>query len=203
MNHRFQSAFVQLLLATTGCLSLSACQTVAVSPAWNIPPDVSVQTVNNYPLAFTARGTGPTVVFVHGVLTDYRYWQRPLETWVADFKVLAVSMRHFFPEKWDGKGSNFTIRLSGAPTTGTIAVGMIGFLGQVSLPLPCPHWFRPLCNRQGQPGSGQHRCRVHPHLLVRRRFPAPALGFRLLRNVFWQPPLGIVRTRSRALGRFP
>lgn len=91
------------------CLGLSGCQTV-VAPTWTIPPGVSTQTVNGYPLAYVASGSGPTIVFVHGVLGDYRYGQRWLNTWSSDFRVIAVSMRHFYPEKWNGKGSDFTVR---------------------------------------------------------------------------------------------
>jgi esterase len=101
---------VRLLIVATASLGLSACQTAVVSPTWTIPPDVSTNTVNDYPMAYTARGVGPTVVFVHGVLVDYRYWQTPLESWTDNFRVIAVSMRHFYPEKWDGKGNDFTIR---------------------------------------------------------------------------------------------
>ena len=98
--------FVGLALATA---AMSACQTVS-SPSWNIPSDASTLTVNGYPLAYVATGTGPTVVFVHGVLTDYRYWQAPFEIWPTTYRVVAVSLRHFYPESWDGRGTDFTVK---------------------------------------------------------------------------------------------
>ena len=110
MEQRLWSALGWFLSVATVCLGLSACQTAVVSPTWTIPPGVSTQTVNGYPLAYTVRGGGPTIVFVHGVLGDYRYWQTPLSSWTTDYRVIAISMRHFYPEKWDGKGSDFTIR---------------------------------------------------------------------------------------------
>ncbi|MSQ71751.1 MAG: hypothetical protein EXR27_10765 [Betaproteobacteria bacterium] len=67
------------------------------SPTWTIPTGVSTKVVNDYPLAYTERGSGPTIVFVHGILSDHRYWQAPLEAWTADFRILAVSLRHFYP----------------------------------------------------------------------------------------------------------
>ena len=59
---------------------LMGCQNAPVTKAihWAIPEDASVRWVNGYPMAYTDRGQGPTVVFVHGVLTDYRAWQKPL-----------------------------------------------------------------------------------------------------------------------------
>ena len=102
-----------LTLAAAACLGLSGCQIAmapkVVTPTWTLPQGVSAQTVNGYPMAYTSRGSGPPIVFVHGVLVDYRYWQKPLETWTADYRVVAISLRHFYPEKWDGSGENFTV----------------------------------------------------------------------------------------------
>jgi pimeloyl-ACP methyl ester carboxylesterase len=102
-----------LAIAGAICLGLSGCQSATVpkpvAPGWTIPPGVATQTVNGYPMAYSSRGSGPTIVFVHGVLLDYRYWQQPLETWTGDYRVVAISMRHFYPEHWDGKGDDFTI----------------------------------------------------------------------------------------------
>lgn len=117
MNLKLQFANLGLVAALTVagamCLGLSGCQTAmapkVVTPTWTIPQGVATQTVNGYPMAYTSRGSGPTIVFVHGVLVDYRYWQKPLETWTADYRVVAISMRHFYPEKWDGKGTDFTV----------------------------------------------------------------------------------------------
>lgn len=117
MYLKLQIAGLRLVaaLVVTGSLGvgLSGCETFIatkeVTPTWAIPSGVSTQTVNGYPLAYTSKGSGPTIVFVHGVLVDYRYWQEPLGTWTSDYRVVAISMRHFYPEKWDGKGDDFTI----------------------------------------------------------------------------------------------
>jgi esterase len=100
---------VRFLTAAVVCLGLCGCQTV-VAPTWTIPAEASTQTINGYPLAYVTHGSGPTIVFVHGVLVDYRYGQRWLDTWSTDFRVIAISMRHFYPETWNGKGSDFTVR---------------------------------------------------------------------------------------------
>jgi len=105
MEHLEVRLFSVVLVAA----AMSACQTVS-APSWTIPPDAATQTINGYPLAYVARGTGPTVVLVHGVLTDYRYWQAPLQSWPTTYRVVAISLRHFYPEGWDGKGTDFTVK---------------------------------------------------------------------------------------------
>lgn len=93
------------------CLSLAACQTATTTPqTWSTPVGASTQVVNGYPLTYRARGTGPTVVFVGGVLTDYRIWDQALTSWESQYHVIAVSPRHFYPENWKGQGSDFTVR---------------------------------------------------------------------------------------------
>ena len=98
----------KLSLAAIVALPLSACQT-ATPLTWAIPPDAATQTVNGYPLTYSSRGAGPTVVFVGGVLTDYRIWRGALAKWEPDFQVVAVSPRHFYPEKWRGTGTDFAV----------------------------------------------------------------------------------------------
>ena len=92
-----------LLLTMAGCAA-------PPKPTWFIPEDATVRAINGYPLAYSTRGTGPIVVFLPGVLTDYRVWDQALKSWEANYQVIAVSPRHFYPEKWDGKGADFTIR---------------------------------------------------------------------------------------------
>lgn len=91
-------------------LAMTACQTTMITPqTWSTPPGATTQIVNGYPITYRARGTGPTVVFVGGVLTDYRIWDQALASWESQYRVVTVSPRHFFPEKWTGGGSDFTV----------------------------------------------------------------------------------------------
>jgi pimeloyl-ACP methyl ester carboxylesterase len=66
--------------------------------------------VNGYEMAYVERGSGPTIVFVPGVLTDHRYFQRQVDALSKDFRVISVSLRHFYPEKWSGKNGTFSAR---------------------------------------------------------------------------------------------
>ncbi|QRY76891.1 alpha/beta hydrolase [Pseudomonas sp. PDNC002] len=64
--------------------------------------------VNDYELTCREAGRGIPLVLVHGSLCDYRYWQGQFEALSARYRVIAPSLRHYFPEQWDGEGSGFT-----------------------------------------------------------------------------------------------
>lgn len=65
--------------------------------------------INGYNMAYVEVGEGPPLVCVHGTLGDFRVWSPVLGPLSRRHRVLALSLRHFFPEHWDGAGSDFTI----------------------------------------------------------------------------------------------
>jgi esterase len=66
--------------------------------------------VNGYDMAFVERGAGAPLLLVHGTLGDYRYWAGQMEPFGAHYRTISVSLRHCWPEKWDGEGDNFTVQ---------------------------------------------------------------------------------------------
>jgi esterase len=88
---------------------LSGSNTVAAAP-WTLPAGVKTLDVNGYPMAFLESGTGESVVLVHGGGTDYRTWRRQVESPPRGFRLIAVSLRHYYPERWDGKGDKFSVK---------------------------------------------------------------------------------------------
>src|SRR5262249_45940079 len=88
---------------------LSAWHTAAAA-LWTLPAGIKTIDVNGYPMAFLESGTGESVVLVHGAGGDYRSWARQVASPPRGFRLIAVSLRHYYPERWDGKGVTFSVR---------------------------------------------------------------------------------------------
>jgi pimeloyl-ACP methyl ester carboxylesterase len=71
---------------------------------WPLPPGVKTLAVNGYPMAYVEQGAGVPVVLVHGTNGDYRSWVHQMEPLGARYRAVSVSLRHYYPEPWDGEG---------------------------------------------------------------------------------------------------
>jgi pimeloyl-ACP methyl ester carboxylesterase len=76
--------------------------------------------VNGYDMAYIELGNGPPLVCVHGTLGDFRVWSPVLGPLSQQRRVFSLSLRHFFPERWNGKGSDYTIAQHVADVIGFI-----------------------------------------------------------------------------------
>jgi pimeloyl-ACP methyl ester carboxylesterase len=65
--------------------------------------------VNGYNMAYLEVGRGPPLVCVHGSLGDFRTWSSVFGPLSKTCRVISVSLRHFFPEHWDGVGDDYSI----------------------------------------------------------------------------------------------
>jgi pimeloyl-ACP methyl ester carboxylesterase len=81
--------------------------------------------VNDHDMAYLEVGSGAPLVCVHGSLCDFRIWSTVLGPLSRAHRVIAVSMRHYFPEHWDGVGPGFTMAQHVAD-----AIGFIEVLGE-------------------------------------------------------------------------
>ncbi|WP_158091553.1 alpha/beta fold hydrolase [Bradyrhizobium canariense] len=80
-----------------------------IKPNWPIPSELKWEEINGYPMAYRDAGEGTPILLVHGSTSDYRIWNAQLTASSASYRVLAVSLRHFYPERWDGTGTDFSI----------------------------------------------------------------------------------------------
>jgi len=111
-------------------LILGGCETT-LRPSWQLPTDVKSLEANGYPIAYVERGSGPTVVLVHGALNDYRTWAPQMEALAQNFRVVALSLRHYYPEPWKGDGE-FSLKLHASDVEAFIerlAVGPVFLVG--------------------------------------------------------------------------
>lgn len=104
--------FLNMIRVSTvaGVLGIAAgCQTTPTPPvAWKLPDGVKTVDANGYPMAYTEQGSGATVILVHGAMCDYRCWGTLAKALAGKHRVVTVSLRHFYPEPWDGSGTTYT-----------------------------------------------------------------------------------------------
>ncbi|MCA8928073.1 MAG: alpha/beta hydrolase [Alphaproteobacteria bacterium] len=69
--------------------------------------------INDYAMAYLdlgqAEGGRPPLVCVHGSLNDFRAWVPVMGPLSAGRRLIMPSLRHYFPEHWDGQGGRFTM----------------------------------------------------------------------------------------------
>ncbi len=74
------------------------------------PEGIKFIDVIAYRLAYVEEGTAlPVLLLVHGSMSDYRSWLNQLGAFSARYRTIAVSLRHGFPERWDGIGDDFSV----------------------------------------------------------------------------------------------
>lgn len=101
---RFSSYLVILVAAV-----VSGCTTPPVR-TWDIPPAAKVIRVNGYDMVYVERGSGTPLVLVHGAMSDFRYFTASMDALAQKHRVIAVSLRHYYPEPWKGDGETFSFR---------------------------------------------------------------------------------------------
>jgi len=99
---------IRRLFAALLGLLLAACAST-VPRTWDLPEGVRTQPVNGYEMAWLARGKGTPVVLVHGTTTDYRWWGPQMEPLAERYRPVAVSLRHYYPERWNGQGDTLSM----------------------------------------------------------------------------------------------
>jgi pimeloyl-ACP methyl ester carboxylesterase len=97
-----------IMLTLIGLASFLSLPAVAV-PKWPIPDGIKTIEVNGYDMAYREVGSGIPLVLIHGSLVDYRTWETQVSEFSKAYRTIAVSLRHHYPEKWNGVGDDFSV----------------------------------------------------------------------------------------------
>jgi pimeloyl-ACP methyl ester carboxylesterase len=65
--------------------------------------------IHGYNLTYEERGNGEPLILVHGALSDLRNWRPQMEPFSNHFRTIAISLRHCWPELWNGIGDGYSI----------------------------------------------------------------------------------------------
>jgi pimeloyl-ACP methyl ester carboxylesterase len=83
-------------------------------------------------MAYLEVGQGPPLVCVHGTLGDFRTWSAVLGPLSKTHRVISLSLRHFFPEHWDGVGEDYLMAQHVADVIGFVeqlGTGPVNLMG--------------------------------------------------------------------------
>src|SRR5436190_4749178 len=89
-------------------------------PSWSMPSDVKSELINGYRIAYKDEGQGTAIVFIHGANADYRSFGPQIVALASSYRVIAPSLRHFYPEQWNGEGSDFSVEQHAADVAALI-----------------------------------------------------------------------------------
>lgn len=65
--------------------------------------------IEGYPIHYTEAGDGEILLLIHGSLCDYRYWRWQLPALSQQYRVVAPSLRGFWPTALTGRDGAFNI----------------------------------------------------------------------------------------------
>src|SRR5882757_9158901 len=65
--------------------------------------------VNGAELRYLEAGAGHPLILINGLLGDYRSWRQQIEVLRATYRVLALSQRYYWPNKWPDDGTGFGV----------------------------------------------------------------------------------------------
>lgn len=74
---------------------------------------LTLQAINvpqGYPLGYVQAGQGPLLLLVHGSLCDLRYWRWQLPALSKHYRVVAPSLRGYWPQAFSRAEASFSVR---------------------------------------------------------------------------------------------
>ncbi len=65
--------------------------------------------INKYEMSYLDQGEGNPVILVHGSLSDFRSWEHQIDAFRTEYRIIVPSLRHCYPDKWNGENGDFSI----------------------------------------------------------------------------------------------
>ena len=140
--------------------------------------------VNGREMACVEEGSGPPLLLVHGALADLRFWAPQMAAFGRRHRAVAVSLRHHWPERWDGAGDGYGTELHAedvaafATALGAGPVRLVGHSrgGYVAFRVARRFPDRVRALVLAEPG-GRLDASLRPAAPARARSPAPPIAF--------------------------
>ena len=92
-------------------LALFAVASAFSLPAWQSSEGQKVDqplakqvSVNGTTIRYWEQGRGVPVIFVHGAISDHRYWEPQREAIATHYRFIAIDRRYFGTAPWPDKG---------------------------------------------------------------------------------------------------
>jgi pimeloyl-ACP methyl ester carboxylesterase len=92
---------MKTMLIVTGAAALLAAQPAA-------PPQTRQLSANGVNLTYVDEGKGTPVVFVHGALSDLRFWEPQRQAVASKYRFIAYTYRYHGTEPWPDEGKNYS-----------------------------------------------------------------------------------------------
>jgi esterase len=124
----------KILLITVTLIGLSSFLPLPAmaAPKWPIPDGIKTIEVNGYDMAYQETGSGIPLVLIHGAMVDYRIWSAQTPSFSKAYRTITVSLRHYYPEKWNGIGDDFSVTQHASDVAALIknlSLGRVHLLG--------------------------------------------------------------------------
>jgi pimeloyl-ACP methyl ester carboxylesterase len=106
VSYRFQ---VEIIMSRICWFILVALGCVALAETVDSSIETGKVTVNGLSFSYIEQGTGPTVILVHGSVSDYREWSMQMEPLGKQYRVFAYSRRYHWPNLPPGKDADASV----------------------------------------------------------------------------------------------
>lgn len=95
-------------------LALAFVTATAALVAQGNPPQIRVMRANGADLAYFEEGKGTPVVFVHGAVADFRFWEPQREAFAKTHRFVAYTLRYHGTVPWADDGKQYSAELHAA-----------------------------------------------------------------------------------------